>query len=150
MDFEFTPVDDLTKVPEQFRPIYAQQPDGTFAVGADFTGVATAITGFNKSNKTLRQELKSKAPVDLSALADYGKTPEEIKASIEAKMVELQDAAAKGADNKAALEKLRNDMTAARAAEQQKAQAKVQALEGQLHKVLIDQAATGEIRNNFV
>lgn len=146
MDFEFGVVDSLTNVPEQFRGIYQEGGDGKYAVGNAYKGVAEAVTGLNKSLKAARAEAKANTPVDLSPLADYGKTPEEIKVAVVAKQKELEDQlAGKSGEAKLNLDKIREDLAAAHAQELKKANARGEALQNQLYGVLMKNAATAAI-----
>lgn len=145
MDFEFTPVDSIDKVPEQFRGIYKQGDDGKFIVDDTYKGVVEAITGLNKSLKAARAEAKAKTPVDLSPLADYGRTPEEIKATVESRINELQEQVAKGGDAKVNLEKIKQDLAAAHAKDLEKANKRSEALQNQLYGLLVENAATAAV-----
>lgn len=145
MEFEFTPVESIDKVPEQFRGLYAQGEDGKFVVNETYKGVAEAVTGLNRSLKAARAEAKARTPVDLAPLADFGKTPEEIKAGITAKMQELQDQLAKGGDAKLNLDKVREDMTRAHQADLQKHTTRAQALQNQLYGLLVENSANSAV-----
>lgn len=141
MEFDFTPVEDVNKVPEQFRPLYAQKPgdDGKFTVDPNFKSVAEAINGFNKSNKQLRTELKTKV-VDLSPLAEFGDNPasiaEAVKAAVEAA------GANKNNDVTKAVEAAKSAMAQANAKEIEKHTQRSQALQNQLYSLMVENAAT--------
>lgn len=144
MDIDLsTPIEDINKVPEPFRFMLAQGEDKKYVVIPEHKPIADAITGLNRSLKAARQEAKSKTPVDLSALADYGTTPEEIAAGITAKINEAREAG-KGGDAKA-LEKLRTDMAAASATEIKKHQTRSEALQGQLYTLLVENNAMAAV-----
>jgi hypothetical protein len=145
MDFEFTPVDSIDKVPEQFRGIYKQGDDGKFVPDDAHKGVIEAITGLNRSLKAARAEAKAKTPVDLSPLADFGKTPEEIKAAVESRINELQEQVAKGGDAKVNLEKIKQDLAAAHAKDLERANKRSEALQNQLYGLLVENAATAAV-----
>lgn len=145
MDFEFTAVDSIDKVPEQFRSIYKQDDDGKFIVDDTYKGIVEAVTGLNRALKAARAEAKAKTPVDLSPLAEYGKTPEEIKANITAKLKELQDELAKGGEAKLNLDKIRQELAEAHAKELEKANKRNEALQNQLYSLLVENAATAAV-----
>lgn len=145
MDFEFTPVDDVNKVPEQFRGLYAQGDDGKFDVNPDFKSVADAVTGLNKALKAERAAAKARTPVDLSPLADFGDNPAAIKEAVDTKLKELQDELAKGGDAKLNLDKIKSDLAAAHAKEVEKANKRGEALQSQLYGLLVENAATAAV-----
>lgn len=144
MDFDFTAVDSIDKVPEAFRKLYNPQAgdDGKFQVADDWKGVATSIDGFNKTNKTLRQQLKDKA-VDLSALAEYGDNPtaiaEAVKTAIEAA------GANKNQDVTKAVEAAKQALAAANGKELEKRDQRNQALQTQLYGLMVENAATAAV-----
>lgn len=145
MDFEFTPVDTIDKVPEQFRGIYKQGDDGKYVPDDAYKGIVEVVTGLNRSLKAARAEAKARTPVDLSPLADFGKTPEEIKAGIQNKLKELQDQLAAGGEAKLNLDKVRSDLAAAHAKDLEKHQTRSQALQNQLYGLLVENAATAAV-----
>lgn len=145
MDIEFEDVDSIEKVPEQFRGIYKQRDDGKYGVDESYKGIADAVTGLNKSLKAARAEAKAKTPVDLSPLADFGKTPEEIKESVAAKIQELQQELTKGGDAKLNLEKIKQDLSAAHSKELEARTTREQALQNQLYGLLVKNEATSAI-----
>lgn len=141
MDFDITqPVDSIDKVPEQFRPLYAQGGDGKFVVDEKFRGVQGAIAGLNTANKAARTEAatyKSKV-VDLSPLAEFGTDPVSIKAAFDQRVTELT---AKGGDKATAVEQVRREMAAANAAAVQAEKTRSEAYRGQLHTILVKNEA---------
>jgi len=146
MDFEFTEVESLEKVPEQFRGIYTEGQDGKYVVGDTYKGVVEAVSGLNKSLKAARAEAKAKTPVDLSPLSDFGKSPEEIKQAFDTKMQELQDQiAGKSGEAKLNLEKIREEMASAHAKDLEKANARGEALQTQLYSLLVENTATAAV-----
>lgn len=141
MEFDISaPVDSLDKVPEQFRPIFADKPgeDGKYTVNPVYKGVAEAIAGFNRSNQTLRNELKTKTPVDLSPLAEFGDSPAAIKAAFDARVAELT---AKGGDKAQAVEKVRQEMGAANQAALAAEQGKTKHYQSALHSLVLKNEA---------
>lgn len=145
MDFEFTEVESLDKVPEQFRPIYAETEEGKYAPSEDYKGVVEAVTGLNKSLKAARAEAKNKKEVDLSPLQDFGQDPSEIKQNIDSKMKELQDELAKGGDAKLNLEKVREELAQGHKKELEKYQTRAEALQNQLYRQLGENEARSSI-----
>lgn len=145
MDFEFTPVDSLDKVPEQFRPLYQESDDGKYVTAESYKGVVEAVTGLNKSLKAARAEAKARTPVDLSPLQDFGQDPAEIKQNIETKLKQLQDELAKGGDAKLNLDKVREELAQGHKKELEKYQARSEALQNQLFKQLGENAAKSAI-----
>lgn len=146
MEFDLNaPQDSIDKVPEQFRPIFAQNSEGKFALDPKFTGVATAISGFNTSNKTLRtqiSELSKKTAVDLSPLSDFGADPATIRAAFDARVAELT---AKGGDAAKAVEKVRSEMTAAHQAALAASNERTSRYQSQLHSHMVRSEALGAI-----
>ena len=144
MDFDFSPVDSVDKVPEQFRPLYAREPadDGKFAVDPNFKPVAEALLGFDKSNKQLRQEIKTKA-VDLSPLAEYGESPAEIAEAVKA-AVEAAGSH-KDQDVNKAVESAKAAMAQANAKEIEKHNQRNQALQNQLYGLMVENSATAAV-----
>lgn len=145
MDFEFTPVESLDKVPEQFRSIYSDKADetGKFGVNPAFKGVAEAITGFNKTTKQLRADLKKAAPVDLSPLAEFGDNPATIAEAVKAKITEA--AGAKGADVQKQIEGVKSALAQAHAKEIEKREQRATALQSQLYTLMVENAATAAV-----
>lgn len=145
MEFDInTPVDSLDKVPEQFRPIFADKPgeDGKFTVNPVFKGVADALGGFDRSNKTLRAELKGKTSVDLSPLAEFGDSPADIKAAFDARVAELT---AKGGDKAQAIEKVRGEMGAANQAALTAEKGRTSHYQSALHTMVLKNEALSAI-----
>jgi hypothetical protein len=145
MEFEFTEVDALDKVPEQFRGMYKQGADNKFSLDPTFKGVAEAVTGLNKSLKAAREEAKRKTPVDLTLLHDFGDTPETIKAGIDTKLKALQDEIAKGGEAKLNLDKVRQELSEANAKALKQAGARSEALQNQLYQLMVENAATSAV-----
>lgn len=136
-----TELENLDTVPSDFRAFY-QEADGKFTLRTDdvVTNAVKGITGLNKALKAARNDAKSAkgSAVDLSGLADFGTTPEEIKKAFEAKITELQDAANSG-DSKAKidLDKIRADFAAQKAKDAEANTASKSALQNQLYEMLV-------------
>src|SRR5574343_405373 len=105
MEFEYNEVDAIDKDPEAFRGMYKPGEAGQFSVDPTLAPVKEAVVGLNKALKAARAEAKAKN-VDLSPLEEFGKTPEEIKATLQTRMKELQDQLAQGKDAKLNLDKV--------------------------------------------
>lgn len=94
MEFSFSEngtVENLDRVPEQFRGMYAANTAGEgFVLQDGFKGVGAAIDGLNQANRSIRQEMK-KNKVDLSALSEFGSTPEEIAQRVNTRIEELSN-----------------------------------------------------------
>lgn len=146
MDFEFSEVDDINKVPEQFRPLYTES-DGKYLPNEQYKGVTEAITGLNRSLKAARAEAKDKAKgqVDLSPLKDFGETPEDIRQTFDNKLKEAQDELAKGDKAKLNLDKVRQELAEAHANDLKKREAREEALTSQLYTLLVENKATAAI-----
>lgn len=145
MDFDFTPVESIDKVPAQFQKLYADKPgeDGKFSVNPDFQPVAEALNGFNRSNKTLREAAKKFVPTDLSPLAEYGDTPEAIREAITLKIQEATGA--KGADLKKQVDAAVAAAKEGHTKELTKAQTRAQALQDQLYGLMVENGATAAV-----
>lgn len=144
MDFDFAPVESLDKVPEQFRALYGQQAkdDGKFSVADAYKPVAEALNGFNKSNKTLRDQLKG-SKVDLSPLAEFGDSPAAIKEAVAKRLEELE--ASKGQDVQKQIEGVKLGLLDAHKKEQEKLGARNAALQNQLYGLMVENAATAAV-----
>jgi len=144
-DFESNQtVPTLDDVPENLRPFYEpnEGEDGGFNIRTDDVTKAAVpvLAGSFKSLSAARAEakgLKGKS-ADLSTLSAYGTTVEEIVTGVNAKITELETAAAKG-DPKAKLdiEKLKADMKTAHATDREGDLKKITGLTAQLHKHLV-------------
>lgn len=144
MDFDFSAVESLDKVPEQFRSLYGTQAgeDGKFTVTEAFRPVAEAVNGFNKSNKQLRNDLKTKS-VDLAPLAEYGDNPAAIKEAVKAAIEAA--GASKNQDVTKQIEGVKSGLLQAHAKELEQRDLRNQALQGQLYNLLVENAATAAV-----
>lgn len=144
MEFDFSPVEDLAKVPDAFRPLYgtAADEDGKFCVQPSLKVTADAINGFNKAAKSLRAELKT-SRVDLSPLAAYGDSPMAIADAVK-QAVETAGASRSNDVNKA-VESAKAAMTAAHQKDVERHSARATGLQNQLYTMLVDNAATTAI-----
>lgn len=148
MDFDFTTntaVRDLTGVPERFHSFY--EPDaaaGGFKLRGDPTvrNAVEAVTGLNQALKASRNEAKNykDRAVDLSPLTEFGKSPEEIAATIRSKIDELTGQVAAGKNAKLDLDKIKADYSAASAKAIAAKEAKIDKLKKQLETILVDES----------
>lgn len=142
-------VDDITTVPSQFQTFYKDNGAGKFIIDNDnptVKGAFEAITGLNKalnSERRITQGLKGKA-VDLSPLAEYGATVDEIKAGIAAKMEELQQST----DSKASrvnVQKVREELERTHAADKAARDKRIGELSTQVDSLLVDKQASAAL-----
>jgi len=149
MEFDFSQnqtVAALDAVPEDFRGLYKAKADGGFALDSDSPGVKSAVAAVTRLNVALKasraeaKEHKAKA-VDLAPLQAYGKTPDEIAATVSAKLEELQAQAAGSKDAKLNLDKIKADFAAAHAVEKAAMEKRAEALKGQLYGHLVESQA---------
>lgn len=146
MDFEFQEVESLDVVPEQFRGLYAEA-DGKFRLNETYKGVAEAVTGLNRSLKASRAEAKALkgSKVDLSALADFGDSPEAIAQAVQDRIKELEGQLANGDKAKLNLDKVKEDLAKAHSKDLEKVTKRSEALQTQLYGLLVENAATTAI-----
>lgn len=94
MEFDFSkPVTNIDAVPKDFQGLYSQSDDGKVSLRTDDPGVAAAtaaILGLNGALVASRAEARNAKGnrVDLSALADYGSTPQEIAEAVQSRITE--------------------------------------------------------------
>lgn len=149
MEFNFEKnVPKIDSVPQDFRGLYRESENGGFELRTDDETVKSAISaivGLNKSLKAARSErddLKGKA-VDLSALSEYGSTPEEIAEGIQASIQEAVKGKKTQEDFQRQVTKVKEELGQAHAQELESAKQRSEALRGQLHGILV----TGEARS---
>ena len=152
MDFSFSDakvVESLDKVPEDFRGLYEPGEDGKFVLSQDekVKSAVSAVVKLNEALKISRMEAKGlKGKVtDLSALSQYGSSVEEIVAGVNAKMEELQAAATGSKDAKLNLDKIKQELAAAHSKDLGVKDKRIEALKGQLDKMLIENVAKSAI-----
>lgn len=141
--------DSIEVVPEQFRVLY-KEVDGKFLLDTEDPKVGSVVEGLVALNKSLGASRKEASDhkanaVDLSALSDFGTTPEEIAAGVKVKVEELQGQIANAGDASKNLEALKADMSKATAKEIRGKDKQIEALTGQMHKHLVKDAATKAI-----
>lgn len=150
MDFSFADsatVDSIEKVPEDFRPMYEDSGDGKFTLSKDekVTSAVKAITRFQGALKASRAEAKGKTTIDLSPLVDYGTSPEEILAGVNAKIELLETAAAGSKDAKLNVDKVKEDLGKAHAIQLSQKDMKITAYKSQLDRLMINNVAQSAI-----
>lgn len=156
MEFDFaenTTVDSIDKVPADFQGLYVES-DGKFNLDSENPGVKSAVAAVTRLNvalKASRAEAKAAkgTKVDLSPLADYGDTPEAIAEGVQAKMNELNEAMKKKPDADALqrqVEKIKQDLAGTHAKDISAKDARIEALTGQLHGLLV----TNEAKSSLV
>lgn len=152
MEFSFSDsktVKSLDQVPEDFRGLYEPGEDGTFSLSQaeNVRSAVSAVVKLNEALKIARMEAKGlKGKVtDLSALSQYGSSVEEIVAGVNAKMEELQTAASGSKDAKLNLDKVKQELAAAHAKDLSVKDKRIEALKGQLDKLMIENVAKSTI-----
>ena len=146
MEFDFSTngtLDNLDKVPEQFKPVYSQGTDGKFTINPTMKGIADAITGLNGALKNERKSttaLKGQKDVAAVVKETFGlDTVEEVKAKID----ELTQQVAE--KSKVDPAKIKADIEKAFNVERDGLKAANAKMQGTLEKYLIDAAATGAL-----
>lgn len=147
MEFEFNPtVDSIETVPQDFRGLYVET-DGKFTLNDDpaIKSAVSAITGLNRSLKAARGEAKDLKgrQVDLSALSEYGSTPDEIIEGFQATLADAVKGKKTAEDFQRQVAKVKEDLGQAHLAELTRERTRSEALTGQLHGILV----TGEARS---
>lgn len=147
MDFLFGEVDNLESVPDTFRVLYSDAPDssGKYQVKPDMSPVANSLLGLNKSLQASRKEAKARTPVDLSALSEYGATPDEIAQAFKAKRDELETSLAQGDKAKLNVDKIRDELSKAHAMETAKLKERETGLLGEIRNLRVTQVAMAAI-----
>lgn len=152
MDFEFLKnptVDDVAKVPEQFRGLYAQG-DGGYVLNEDFKPIATAIDGLNKSLKASRRdadEAKRNRP-DVSAYAQIGQLlglEGDDAVSAEALRAAVEKTIGESKDGKVNWDKMKKDLERGFQGQLQTKDGELQAMSKTLQKYLVTTAAVQAI-----
>jgi hypothetical protein len=143
-------VDSLDKVPEDVRPFYEKSEEtGKFILsGSDIVKSAVkVIVGQQRALTAARSESADhkKKAVDLSPLSEWGGSPKEISEAVKSKVDELQQEIAKGKDASLDLEKIKATMNTSFEKERNQFRTENAALEGQLKKHLVVNAATAAI-----
>lgn len=149
MEFDFstsTTVDKLDGVPADFHGLYKQGQDGKYSLDSDHAGVKSAVaavTRLNTALKASRAEAKAAkgTKVDLTALAEFGDTPETILTGFQTKLTEVNEQLKKkpGAEEMTRqLDKIKQDLAGQHSKDVTARDARITALTGQLHGLLVD------------
>lgn len=149
-------LNDLSAVPANFRPFYKEKEGGGHVLDVEnpvVNGAVEALSGARTALDAARSEAdahKAKI-VDLGPLGDYGKTVEEIKTGIEAKLTELRKGAKDGAKLEEELNRQRTEMTTEFEKQKQALETQAQTLQAQLETQMVDRevlAAAGDRAEN--
>jgi hypothetical protein len=150
------PVKDLSTVPTQFQSLYKQAEDGEgFVLRSDDDGVkgaVEAIVGLNKALRASRAEAKDLKGrvVDLGPLTEFGKSPDEIHQTVQGQIAALQEQVKGGKEAKVNIEKIRSDLASQHANDLKAKEAKIEALQGQLYKHLVESQAVSALSDKAV
>lgn len=131
--------DQIGTVPSDFRPFYSEKPDaeGKFTLRSDDPVVSSAvrtISGLGKalgSERKITEKLKG-TKIDLTPLAEFGATPEEIRTAIDTRLTEAK----KGSGVN--VEKIKEDLGKAYADRIKASDTRAETLQNQLHGLLVD------------
>lgn len=148
MKFRFpATVAKIEDVPEQFRPLYAQTEGSDAFNLVDDPKVKSAIEAVSGAFRALDAERAAHKATqgtipDLTPLADFGSSPQEIRDNIAAKLEEAAKASksGKGPNIEDALAQAKGEWTKAHVGELKQRDEKVTGLQGQLQTLLVDQA----------
>lgn len=152
MDFEFLKnptVDDVNKVPEQFRGFYAEG-EGGFVLQDSFKATAGAVDGLNKSLKAARRdadEAKRNRP-DVSGFAAIGQLlglEGDDAASAEALKGAVEKVLSESKDGKVNWDKMKRDLETGFNSKLQAKDGELQAMGKTLQKYLVTTAAVQAI-----
>ena len=152
MDFLFSEnkeVQSLDKVPTDFQGLYKQDGD-KYVLDSDHAGVKSsisAITRLNEALKASRAEAKNfkGQKIDLSALSEFGTSPEEILAGFKSKTTKLEGKLAGNDEAKLNLDKVREDLAKGHAKDMEGLNIKNTALGSQLNKVMVESVAKSAV-----
>lgn len=152
MEFSFAEnkeVTSLDKVPTDFQGLYKEEGE-RFVLDTDNSSTKSAVSAITRLNEALKvsrleaKGLKGKT-VDLSALADFGSSPEEILASFKTKTEELEGKLAGNDEAKLNLDKVREDLAKGHAKDMEGKNIKIDALSAQLNKVMVESVAKSAV-----
>jgi hypothetical protein len=146
-DFEANKVvEDINKVPEDFRSFYKEASDGSgHALDESSPAVKSAvkvISGLWSTVANQRREVEGKIKTGvetaLSPLSEYGSDANAILEAITTRIDEAKKGGKGAKDAEAALDKLRKDLTDVHSAEKNKWTEKEKTLVDQIRKLLVD------------
>lgn len=152
MDFEFLKnptVDDVAKVPEQFRGFYAEG-EGGYVLQDSFKATAGAVDGLNKSLKAARRdadEAKKNRP-DLSGFAAIGQLlglEGDEATNAEAIQAAVNKTLSESKDGKVNWDKMKKDLESGFNTKLQAKDAEIQGMGKTLQKYLVTTAAVQAI-----
>lgn len=157
MEFEFVSNQSVapdkfeSTVPEDFRGLYVEK-DGQYVLGSDNPGVSAAVKAVTKLNTSLRAARAEAAGLkgrsaDLSALAEFGDTPDKILEGINTRMEEIKAThkTKTGEELERKVAKIKEDLSSAHRTEVEKYTKRIEALTGQLHSHLVTSTATAAL-----
>lgn len=146
MEFSFSDnqsVETIEKVPEDFRGLYIET-DGKFRLNSEDGGVKSAVAAITRMDvalKASRAETKAARTgrIDLSPLSEFGDNPAGILETFNGKISEIEaHAKANGnEDIQRQVEKIKQDLAKAHSGDLEKRDARIGALTGQLHNILV-------------
>jgi len=151
MEFNFAnEIDSVDKIPEQFRPLYAQDDARSLMVLRDdpaVKGAVTAITGLNRALSASRAEAKAAKgrAIDLTPLSEFGDNPNSILEGFNSKITELQSELAKGDKAKLNLDKIKQELAEAHSKDLKTKDTRIEALTGQLYNLLVENTASSAV-----
>jgi hypothetical protein len=150
MPFDFSAnrtVEDLTKVPEDFRGFYKEASDGSGHVLDEANPVVVSavkvIGGLWTTVANQRREIETKVKTGvegaLAPLSEYGADANAILEAVTAKLDEAKKSGVRGSkDQEAALEKLRKDLGDVHVAKERQWEESRTGLIGQIRRLLVD------------
>lgn len=147
MEFDFSAngtVDTLDKVPEQFRPVYSEDPaTKKFTVNPTMKGIVDALTGLNGALKNERKStatLKGQKDVAAVIKETFGlDTVEEVKAKLDELTTQVTE------KSKVDPAKIKADIEKTFDTERQTLKGANAKMQATLEKYLVDAAATGAL-----
>ncbi len=157
MEFEFVnnqtvPSDKFeTTVPQDFHGLYVEK-DGKYVLNSEDGAVGSAVKAITKLNTSLRAARAEAAGLkgrsaDLSALAEYGDSPEAIIEGIQAKIAEIKEThKTKGGEElERKVGKIKEDLASTHKKEVEARDERIAALTRQLHGHLVTSTATAAL-----
>lgn len=139
-------VDDISKVAEQFRPLY-EKPEGEekFKLSSkpEVKSAIEALMGMQTALKAARQDAEAakKNRVDLTPLKEFGENPEEVATKIKEQIKTLQDQVAGEGKKKLDLDELRRSMAEAHGKDKERYENQIKKLTLQLEDILFKKEA---------
>lgn len=142
----------LDNVPEDFRSLYSER-EGRFVLNTEDETVGPALKALTGASKALRQarsdaEKARGQRIDLSPLADYGTTVDEILTSFTTRYDELQEQLKDKDGNQINVEKLKATLAEKHGNEIKTKNDQIEKLTGQIQSLVIDTDARRAILDN--